>query len=224
MLGKSILKIVKYLKYPKPASIIIRHSERPKIYSAKDNTGVGLTENGKKEAKLFGNRLRGKYSSMHLMYSPVLRCKETALNIGEGFESNKNEIHVVGPTSFLGGSYLIDVDKALDKADELGSEFIRAWFDGELSQNMLKPLKDSTEEHLMHLVKDLKSLESEDSVSLYITHDWNTMVIREGLFSLKHEDIGFPDFMDGFVFTKDSEGIFAYYKTKEDIIKKNVDV
>lgn len=224
MLGEPILEIINSLNCPKPASILLRHSERPKIYSAKDNNDVSLTKNCKKEAKFFGRELKDKYSLMHLMYSPVLRCKETALCIREGFESNKNKIVKIEDTSFLGGSYLRDTDKALDKADELGSDFVRAWFDGEFSENILKPLNESAEEHLKNLKNDLKSLDSKDTVLIYVTHDWNTIVIREGLFSLKHEDIGFPNFMDGFVFTEEDGCFLAYYKTKEEIIKKDVEV
>jgi len=44
-----------------------------------------------------------------------------------------------------------------------------------------------------------------------ITHDWNIMVLLEYYFSLRHEDIGYPDFLSGIAVYRENNKLYLQY-------------
>jgi len=65
---------------------LLRHAE-PKVLNGKRG---GLTENGELQAKLAGNSLQSQdlFGNLHVLYSPVLRCEETASIIAKLCDSS----------------------------------------------------------------------------------------------------------------------------------------
>ncbi len=189
-------------------SIIIRHAERHPITDMSQALDARLTENGKHQAYALGRSLIS-YSPLDLYYSPVPRCLETAQSLHKGVVSASKDAVLMGPLHELGGPYIIgnwmDVVTHVKKHGQ--SLFIRKWFNNELPADMIMPLPLAAELHLRLIGEQLKQGKS----VINITHDWNIMVMREYYFNMRHEEIGEPDFLDGFLAYKENNSILLTY-------------
>jgi len=185
--------------WPTPAAILIRHAERPPVTSLKEINHLELTEAGRAAARQLGRRL-AHYPELRLIHSPILRCEQTATAIASGAAEGGSEISEVRRESVLGGSYAIDRTRALTKADELGSQFVRAWFSGALEPGLMRPLGESLREHVDLVRKGFETNTSGELLTVYVTHDWNVSVLREGLFGIRYEEEGWPEYLDGVSF------------------------
>ena len=65
--------------------MFLRHSHRESIGNLEEMANLGLTEEGKEVAKIFGSKLPAK-KTLDLYYSAIARCKETAECILEGYK------------------------------------------------------------------------------------------------------------------------------------------
>lgn len=185
------------------SAIVIRHAERFDITCAGDYWTCGLTNTGMDQAAEFGLKIAEHFESYRLFYSPVKRCQETAENIKESMEISGKKVPFIGPEKILGVSYiLIDIIDGFHEADKFGKEFIRAWFDGKVDSKIFMPLHETKKEHLAYLQEKFSSSNEGRHLDIHVTHDWNVNVLREGIFDLKHEDIGWPDFLSGLGFSK----------------------
>jgi phosphohistidine phosphatase SixA len=154
-----------------------------------------LTNNGKLDAHKLGQSL-ARYNPMNIYHSPVPRCMQTAESIFDGIVSCNVSATIVGHLLELGGPYITSTwDTIVKSIEELGhSMFLRKWFDNELPSNLIMSLPEAAHVQLNILVNQLQS---GNSSSINITHDWNIMIVREYYFNLRHEDIGDPDYLDG---------------------------
>jgi len=199
-----------------PAAIVMRHAERPAILANNGHYTTGLTEKGLEDAFIFGSGLSEYSESFKLYYSPVKRCLQTAEKIQEALLKAGKNAKLCGPEEKIGVSYmLVDIDSAFSEAMVHGDEFIRTWFDGGLRPGVYKPLDDTLAEHLDYLKN---CLDSTPEMSIHVTHDWNLNVLREGIFHLRHEDVGWPGFLSGLVFSKDNDIIHAMIKKNGETI------
>lgn len=206
-------------EFPAHAAAVIRHAERPPIYSARGVSRVPLTESGVRAAKRFGESM-GSYRQVRLYHSPVLRCEQTARAIAEGSCEAGTPVVSIRESAVLGGSYLIDRELALTKADELGSRFIREWFSGALEEGLVKPLDTSLREHIRYIVATVCESTDDRRIDLFVTHDWNIMVLREGLFGIRHEAVGWPEYLDGVSFRWNAGVLRARYRDEiRDVIE-----
>lgn len=178
-----------------PLALIIRHAERHPIDSMSNPFAAMLTEKGANDAFAYGERL-SLPGTVRLYHSPVARCRETAYNIGRGLSEKTGQDIPVESIMDLGGPYIRgdwnQVSKLIDKIGH--DEFIRQWFDGNLPHDMLMPLEDTALNQLGILAGQLTC--SSDSF-INVTHDWNILAIREWVFKIRHEEEGWPDFLDG---------------------------
>jgi hypothetical protein len=211
MIGDHIISTLERLNLPCRAAIMIRHSERPHIASAVGNHDVALTPAGIEAAARLGHTLSSRYKHIRLFHSPVLRCAQTAQSICEGAGPAGASATVHGPRNCLGGSYLLDPTAALPLADELGSKFVRTWFSGGLPPAIIKSLAESLAEHTEYILAELGAPQAPASIDVHVTHDWNLMVLREGIFGIRYEEVGWPDYLDGIVFHEAEGRIVASY-------------
>ncbi len=189
-------------------SILIRHAERHPITDMSQALDARLTENGKHQAYSLGRGLIS-FSPLDLYYSPVPRCLETAQSLQQGIISASKDAELIGPLHELGGPYIIGnwMDIVTHVKNHGQSLFIRKWFDNELPADMIMPLPMAAELHLRLIGEQLTKGRS----VINITHDWNIMVIREYYFNMRHEEIGEPDFLDGFIACMENKSILLTY-------------
>lgn len=194
---QSMLKINQIEKEGK-VSILIRHAERYKIQTMAEAIHPTLTEKGKNDAFLLGQEL-SQHHPLSIYYSPVTRCKETAENIIRGISSKNYTPHNGGFLLDLGGPYIKGDWNIIAKiVDDIGQDiFIRKWFNGEYSADLIMPLDEAAR---LQLFLHVQQLQKEEHSTLNVTHDWNIMILREFFLDISHEKAGSPDFLDGLYF------------------------
>jgi len=200
----SVLNILESGVKP-PTALVIRHAERFAIKGNDAHYSTGLTEKGLEDAFDFGSRMSPCFDSYRLFYSQAKRCRQTAERICEALKLAGKSATIIGPEDVIGVSYMLaDLDAAFNESEKYGNKFIRAWFDGRLEPGIYKPLGESLAQHLGYL---RTSLQSSRGLDIHVTHDWNINVLREGIFKLRHEDIGWPVYLSGLVFSLGTEGL-----------------
>ncbi len=186
------------------AAIVIRHAQRQYISGAEGYWTSGLTPAGKDQARDFGLSLAGRFPAYRLFHSPVKRCEQTALAVSE--ELGVDRVH---PEKALGLSYLkVSVVEGFAEADKWGDNFLRQWFDGLVPQDIFMPLPEARDAQLAYLRQKLAEARP-GTLDIHVTHDWNINILREGIFGLRHEDVGWPDYLSGLAFCSRPEGIVA---------------
>ncbi len=189
-------------KLPSQSAIVIRHAQRFEICQPDDYWNCGLTDIGMKQASDFGHEIAEHFDSYRLFFSPVKRCQQTAENIMASLVATGKNVISINSELLLGVSYIqIDIIDGFAEADKFGNKFIRAWFDGKVDSKIFMPLQDTKKEHLAYLREKFSTANEGKHLDIHVTHDWNINVLREGIFKLKHEDAGWPDFLSGLGFS-----------------------
>lgn len=202
-----------------PVSLIIRHAERHPISSMKNPFEAMLTEKGASDAFTMGKQM-SELGDVRLYHSPVARCRDTAINIGKGI-SEKTGVQVPAEMIYdLGGPYMRgDWDYVSRLIDQIGQDsFIRQWFDGMLPERVLMPLKEAALNQMAILAGQLANT---GPSAINVTHDWNILILREWAFNLRHEDLGWPDFLDGVLAQRVNSSIHLCYHGKRAEIPLN---
>ncbi len=176
--------------------MLIRHAHRLAITDWNEAFDVLLTEQGKEDSRQLGRQL-SQYGSIHLYHSPVERCAQTARAIVEGVLAAGGVGEVKGSMDDLGGPYIRDMGEAMRLASSLGSDFIRTWFDGHISEEYLLTRKKTAHIQLNTLLNQLR--QTQEVTPVLVSHDWNLLTIREEFLSLRHEETGWLTFLDGLI-------------------------
>jgi hypothetical protein len=196
--------------WPGRASLVIRHAERFPILSALNNHHVGLTEKGFADAVEFGRSLVG-YQKLRLFYSPAKRCRETAQSIARGAGEAGIEIIAIEEAPDLSGSANILDVSCLKVADTMGQDFIRAWFSGRIDPRTIKELAKAAEDMSAPIVGRLLDQEAAGLLDINVSHDWNIMAMRENYLRLRHEDLGWLNYLDGLAFFPSGSAVGIAY-------------
>ena len=186
------------------SAIVIRHAQRQEMCGAQGYRTCGLTARGKEQASEFGRALAGHFSSCRIFHSPVKRCEQTALAI-----SRELGVERVHSEKALGVSYIrVSVEEGFAEADRHGNNFLRAWFSGRVPVEMFMPLAEARDMQIAYL-KSKMADNGGRTLDIHITHDWNINILREGIFGIRHEDAGWPDYLSGLGFTRGPRGLVA---------------
>lgn len=113
------------------AAILMRHAERGHFSHPAEGASVPITPKGAIDAEMLGRAI-ARWECLDLSHSLVGRCRQTAEAIGRGALTERARVTMRGEEARLGGPYMFNVPAALDKAGELGSRFVREWFDGRI--------------------------------------------------------------------------------------------
>jgi broad specificity phosphatase PhoE len=204
MLGGRLLRNLNDIPASGRAVAVLRHSARDDITTMRDAPFVPLNARGLEAAQAFGAALP-KGRRLVLLHSPILRCQETAEQILLGYGGGT----IQGPDEGLGIPYVLDLAALADLATRMGQrEFATRWFSNDLedlAKEAVEPSEDAAQA-LAALATDHLRAAKPGEIRLLVSHDWNVMLLRERLMSLRHQEVGWLDFLDGVVFTK-NEGI-----------------
>lgn len=195
------------VKHPR-AAILMRHAERGHFNHPAEGASVPITPKGAIDAEVLGRAL-AQWQCLDLSHSPVGRCRQTAEAIGRGALTEGARVTMRGEEARLGGPYMLNVPAALDKAGELGSRFVREWFDGRICYSLFKSRRDTAMEQLAIVNAQLTTVER--GLAVLVTHDWNLLAVREEVFGIRHEEDRWPGFLDGIVLWRSSNGLHVAY-------------
>jgi len=217
--GNETVKSIQKWSPSAHVAVLMRHSERPQIHSVRGNDELPLTPSGVEAAMEFG---RGLTSCVLLrtFSSPALRCRQTANAIAEGAASIGINTKNLGVHPELGGFFIVNRDQALDKADELEalrgtptfSNFVRFWFSGEIPEDVVQPMELAVYNQLGFLKEHLRTERRPGVVDIHVSHDWNVMLLREGIFGVRMEEVGIPQYLDGVLVFHKNGKLHASYR------------
>lgn len=198
--------------WPSPSVLLLRHAARSMSQTSSWNDNDPLTPEGEDDAENMGQSLFS-YSEIRVYYSPLHRCRETARYIERGARSRGVPSVTVKENPVLGSRYFVSKQRALNLADQVGVErFARLWLDNKMPEGVIVNAKSALDEHLKLIGRALSSSSNESRLSVLITHDWNVLLVRESILSLRHETVGWPGFLEGIAVTREgsSEVRFEY--------------
>ena len=179
--------------------MFLRHSHRESIANVEEMANLGLTEQGKEVAKIFGCKLPLN-KSLRFYYSGITRCKETAECVLEGFlqaggkgkliKAFKPLYHVDGDPDYI-------VDQIFRNPDK---ELTNRWAAGHFPPDKIQPLADYAQETAKK-VFDLNKKAPEHTIDIFLTHDLQIMAL---LFSWFGKDPGeyWVSYLGGFLMSK----------------------
>lgn len=193
-------------------SLLIRHARREHIREATMESAfdAALTPAGHEQAKAFGAALPpARPASIH--FSPVPRCKDTALRIAEGFESSGGEATVAGPRRLLGATFVKDERRVIATFASLGLRgFIEAWYRGELPRSIVEDPRLAGEELLEGLAPRSDG-DSGSSLEINVSHDVVIVALLGLAWSVDATDFPWPGFLDGVILSSPPQGALLRY-------------
>lgn len=188
--------------------LLVRHAERGPIDDALGGWHVPITPSGRESAEALGAEL-ATIASWHMGHSPIPRCGQTVEAIATGIRAAGAEAEIVGPIDALAGPYLRRPTEALSLSDELGNSFVREWYDGRLPGDIIAGRADTARFQLEAMLAHTNG--SHGTAGLYVSHDWNVMAVREEIFGLRHEEVGWLCFLDGIAVVPHGDELVLVY-------------
>ncbi len=207
--GQSTLDLIKTLinEGINRFSVIQRHSAR---YYDREHPEMEpflvLTEEGKQYAYELGKSLPVGLE-VNLFSSAFGRCIETAFMIDKGYTSRGGRTRSNIVEKLLSPSYVKKPFELATCLQEPHEDFVRAWFDGKISSDIIEPPEIAAKKIVQLLVDRLEVL-PENSVDINVTHDWNVYLIKEQIMGLRHEDVGRVAYLEGLVVYESSGQLY----------------
>lgn len=175
-------------------AVVFRHAEKD-LNSKQKPINVLLTERGKKSATDFGVAIETK-KPIRLFHSFIKRCEQTADSIIEGYRGKVVQKKV---EEVLSGHYLFDAKKVIEESEKTDKyNFITNWYSGNYSRKNLMSFVDARQ----MMIETIKANYNPDFLDIYITHDWNVVLLYSFCYDIKKADYPWPEFMDGVCFFK----------------------
>lgn len=196
-------------KFPSDSKIVLmlRHSEREPLSSLKKNSDLQLTEDGHHAARIFGENLPIT-RQVRIFYSNRDRCRDTALDIMDGF-TKKGGQPINGGT--LEPLYALKTIKDGFFKDELQSfsllEIMNRWINEQYGPNDLEPIKSYSKRAATIIWGKLDEVSLEGGIDIHVSHEVLLMALRSGWFSLNPSN-KWTEFLGGFAFTLTTDHIF----------------
>ncbi len=191
-------------KFPAHSKIIIimRHSQRfePKLVDENDLKGANmeLTPLGQELAKFFGESLPIT-RPVRLFHSPSNRCKVTAKKIYQGFTEVKGKGIFMGECKSLHGIG-INSQSYLDEFNTYENyQVILRYLAGVYSPDLWPPAQPFYQRSGEQIWSQIKNI-AEGGISIFVTHDFHTMIFRFGWFGLPPDE-RWIDYLGSFAFS-----------------------
>jgi len=179
--------------------MFLRHSHRDSIQNVQEMANLGLTNQGKEIAQIFGKNLPFN-KSIRIFHSAIKRCKETAECILEGFLNIGGKGKIIGPFKPLfqvDGDREYIVDQIFNNPDK---QLINRWGAAHFPPEKIEPLhifSKNTAEQIFKMAKE----DPTNHIDIYVTHDLQIMAFRYSWFGLDPCDY-WVSFIGGFIISK----------------------
>jgi broad specificity phosphatase PhoE len=209
--GREVLRSVAEVPTEQPAAVMVRHSERESLTDMGEAHLIPLTARGEEAARAFGRHLPAG-RTVRALHSPISRCAVTAARIVEGYRAAGGDAALAGILPELGGPYVLDLPATIRLSNELRARYPRAWFDGELPPGVAMPRDEASSLTLTGVDKVLRGT-APGTLLVLVTHDWNVLLVRESVLSLRFEDVGWIDYLDGLLIEPAPEGLEVSWRT-----------
>ncbi len=201
------IETLRWLGWPKRASLIVRHAERTSRESGLD---LQLTEKGRQEAEAFGRQLV-RYDRLRLYYSPNHRCHDTAQAIAESARQTGAHIIAFQEDEYLDWITCFIEDKCMSIAERRNRSIIRSLFSRATIRNIIERSFGGSDKVMRHLVQRTLEDNSPGVLDVNVSHDWDILTLRENYLGMRFEEYGLIDFLDGLVlFPSDGSATVAY--------------
>lgn len=196
-------------------SIIMRHSARHYDTDFQKEPFMSLTEEGRNLAFRLGHSLPEGLSA-RFFSSYIGRCIETSYLIDKGYTKKVKKETISNTVSeALAPFYILDLSeiaKIITKQET--PVFIRNWIDGKFPESVLKNAKQTSSLMFSFIIEKFKEI-SENSIDIFISHDWNMFLLKEFGTGLKHEEFGKIKYLEGLVlFEQNGEIFITHHQTK----------
>jgi broad specificity phosphatase PhoE len=190
----------------RPYSILLRHAER---FSFKgDGDEPLLTQKGHNDAYELGKEL-APLAPFRIFHSPIERCLQTARGICRGVTERNRRCEITGVIDLLGPSlFMVDREGIMRSLEENEAGFLRFWFDGKISENIIVPMEKAAQRLLTLMTEQLSGGPDH---TINVSHDWIILSLLERYFPLKHEEMEYPGFLSNVVAWRDKDGIQLQY-------------
>ncbi len=198
--GNSTLEMINQLKAEgiSRMSVLIRHSARHYDHERPEREPfMVLTGKGKQYSWELGRALPEELV-VSFSSSSFGRCIETAYLIDKGYVSRNGHTVNCKIEELLSPSYIKKPLEVLNTMLETRSGFIRHWFDGSISPDIIETPEKAAREILDLLLKRLGTL-PENTINIGVSHDWNLYLLKEQIMGLKHEEVGLVEYLEGVV-------------------------
>ena len=198
---KSIGERLKSVPADADVSLIVRHAEREAIPEGEFGQDVPLKPEGIESAELLGASL-ARWQDATIRCSPLLRCVQTAEAIARGAGWN---VRVVG-NSLLGepGPFVTGHEAGQYFLKQGILEIVRQ----QLHEDSPPPGMRPTEEGINLLLRLTSSeLGHGGRMSVFVTHDAILAVFVARLFGLRHDEIPWPQYLDGLILWPSDGGL-----------------
>ncbi|MBI5529598.1 MAG: histidine phosphatase family protein [Deltaproteobacteria bacterium] len=189
-----------------PVAMLIRHSVRPPLRAGEEGFTLPITDDGIRIARSLGQRISGRLRS--LSASPVLRCVQTAVEIGVGAGTNLP----TQPDTTLGhpGIYVLDGELAYRNWEKSDHESVMAKL---VSADHALPgmtLPEFAARYLVHHM--LAKARGSPGLHVFVTHDSlvTATVARLAGVCLGKRD--WPWYLEAAFFWRDCEGLHTVYR------------
>ena len=192
--------------------VLLRHAARAEDREATELTEIN--ETGRKAAALLGAAMCAVLrpaDAVVLAHSPLLRCQQTAREIGAALRSHVAHCEDLGSRLFLGRWYLLNSVQALRTARRFGPQFVREWRDGGIPAEWIIPFADTARGQVEGAVKELRH-RSHPRLAVLVSHDWNVLAVRDHFFGKRYEEAGWIDYLEGVVISNNGD-IKLFYQT-----------
>ncbi len=189
-------------------AVLLRHPPRGEPKDREEGyASIPLTPEGEKMAFELGREL-SKDALVRVFHSPIPRCKETARCMIEGIASRGGSAVLMGERDFLGPQFITgpkDMGAMIGKIGESG--FAREWLNRKLDKRIMDDPYNVASNVINGLVTSLQEKNDLCRIDIHVTHDWNILPVRDLLLNVRHEAMGWPDYLDGVVFTRNDSRV-----------------
>ncbi|MBI5381513.1 MAG: histidine phosphatase family protein [Opitutae bacterium] len=211
MYGQALLHTLAQLDATTDAAVMLRHAARFPITDPRTATTIELTPQGFRDAEAFGGKLTG-FSRLRLHHSPVKRCQQTAEAIARGASANGLAVEWRGAQDLLGVSFIIDEEETARLTVLHGEAFLRLWLAQQVDPRVIRPAAALAADYIAYFADGLRTSDGGRRLDLHVSHDWNTMVLREIALGVRHEEAGWLEFLDGITFQRDNGALRTIYR------------
>ncbi len=204
-----VLSAIEASAHHRRRAIILRHAERHPVLDLATHETVLLTDDGQKAAHAAGRELHAAVAArgaLVVRHSPVERCAQTARGLVAGFIEAGGRARLVGPEPVFATPYVKDRGRAYALVNGMGHDFIRAWFDGAVPEDCFARRHHAASEQIVAALRAVRS-SSDDETCVFVTHDWNIALVREEFLQVRHEEFGWPGYLDGVCLTDDDDAV-----------------